>query len=134
MVDGAELKELMAWYKSQCDGDWEHKFVIRILTQDNPGWSLEVPLTDTYLEDHECVQKALNLEHADDGSDLLWYRYLVEKKTFKAYGDSARLPDLIRYFLEFSYPWEDEDLVRERQESSPFKRWKPEQAGDAPVG
>ena len=27
---------LQSWYQSQCDGDWEHEFGIRIETLDNP--------------------------------------------------------------------------------------------------
>ena len=45
-----DLNYLMSWYREQCDGDWEHEFGIRIATLDNPGWDLEVDITDTNLE------------------------------------------------------------------------------------
>ncbi|MFF2806598.1 Imm53 family immunity protein [Streptomyces sp. NPDC058000] len=43
------LSFLTAWYTSQCDGDWEHEYGIRIETLDNPGWSVEVDLEETGL-------------------------------------------------------------------------------------
>ncbi|MEW1657997.1 Imm53 family immunity protein [Streptomyces sp. NPDC093707] len=36
------LSSLTAWYTSQCDGDREHEYGIRIETLDNPGWSVEI--------------------------------------------------------------------------------------------
>lgn len=38
------------WYLSHCDGDWEHQEGVEIGTLDNPGWSLEISLTNTELE------------------------------------------------------------------------------------
>src|SRR5664280_3839686 len=48
-----ELQQLQGWYESQCDGDWEHTYGLRIETLDNPGWSLTVDLEDTDLEAKE---------------------------------------------------------------------------------
>ena len=45
------LKALMEWYAAQCDGSWEHDYGIKIDTLDNPGWYLEIDLTDTPLQD-----------------------------------------------------------------------------------
>ncbi|MES3035281.1 MAG: immunity 53 family protein [Gemmatimonadota bacterium] len=45
-----ELHQLQAWYASQCDGDWEHEFGIKIENVDNPGWSVSIPLAGTELE------------------------------------------------------------------------------------
>lgn len=44
------IGELQKWYLSQCNDDWEHTYGIQISNLDNPGWNLEVDLTDTYLE------------------------------------------------------------------------------------
>ncbi len=44
------LTWLQAWYVTQCDGDWEHEYGVRIATLDNPGWSLSIDLRDTVLE------------------------------------------------------------------------------------
>lgn len=40
MIENENIFEwLQKWYKSQCDGDWEHEYGIKIETVDNPGWS-----------------------------------------------------------------------------------------------
>ena len=44
------LDRLVAWYQSQCDGDWEHGEGIEISTLDNPGWSIRVSVVDTALD------------------------------------------------------------------------------------
>jgi len=44
------LERLQAWFLSQCDGDWEHSYGIRISTADNPGWIVDIELLETNLE------------------------------------------------------------------------------------
>jgi hypothetical protein len=34
-----ELQELQEWFHSHCDGEWEQKKAIEIVTCDNPGWN-----------------------------------------------------------------------------------------------
>ncbi|OAX48412.1 hypothetical protein gpAD87_09590 [Paenibacillus sp. AD87] len=43
------LKWLQNWYLENCNGDWEHSYGVKIDTVDNPGWSVEIDLTDTYF-------------------------------------------------------------------------------------
>jgi len=43
------LQQLQDWYFAQCNGDWEHRYGVTISTLDNPGWTLEVDLTNTCL-------------------------------------------------------------------------------------
>ena len=31
------LEWLMNWYESNCDGDWEHSYGVKIESLDNPG-------------------------------------------------------------------------------------------------
>ena len=38
------VSDLQKWYRSQCNGEWEHAEGISIGTLDNPGWSIEVSL------------------------------------------------------------------------------------------
>ena len=47
------IKWLQEWYKSNCDGDWEHLFGVQITTLDNPGWLIEIDLTDTDEEEKD---------------------------------------------------------------------------------
>ncbi|NGX42844.1 MAG: hypothetical protein K940chlam7_01132 [Chlamydiae bacterium] len=44
------LDWLMQWFKSQCDGDWEHEYGITLGTLDNPGWRLSISLGQTPLD------------------------------------------------------------------------------------
>lgn len=47
------LNWLMNWYNTQCDGNWEHDYGILIETTDNPGWSIEINLQNTSVNDLE---------------------------------------------------------------------------------
>jgi hypothetical protein len=38
---------LQKWYRTHCDGDWEHSRRIHLGTIDNPGWSVTLNLQDT---------------------------------------------------------------------------------------
>ncbi|GID91953.1 hypothetical protein Adi01nite_13650 [Amorphoplanes digitatis] len=40
---------LQAWYVTQCDGEWEHEFGVKIETVDNPGWSVDIDIAHTGL-------------------------------------------------------------------------------------
>jgi hypothetical protein len=40
---------LQTWYVTQCDGEWEHEFGVKIDTVDNPGWSVEIDIAHTSL-------------------------------------------------------------------------------------
>lgn len=44
------LGDLQAWYLAHCDGDWEHSNGVSISTLDNPGWRVEIALSETDLE------------------------------------------------------------------------------------
>lgn len=46
---------LIDWYRSECNGDWEHAYGIQIDTIDNPGWSLKIDLLETSLEGKKCL-------------------------------------------------------------------------------
>ena len=87
------LQRLQRWYKSQCDGDWEHSFVIKIQTLDNPRWAITIDLEDTSLESVE-----LNINN--DNGELDWYFIKAKDKKYEAAGDPDKLNFLINYFLD----------------------------------
>jgi hypothetical protein len=39
-----ELIKIQELYRSECNGDLEHQYGIKIETLDNPGWSVEIVL------------------------------------------------------------------------------------------
>ncbi|HWD26537.1 MAG TPA: immunity 53 family protein [Rhizomicrobium sp.] len=45
------LDWLQRYYRSQCDGTWEHQSGFKIDTLDNPGWSIRFAIDETDLAD-----------------------------------------------------------------------------------
>lgn len=90
------LAGLQDWYSSQCDGDWEHGFGIRICTLDNPGWSLSINLEDTDLEDVLFTELK---ENYDD--ELAWLICSEHEKTFGGSGGPRQLERMIQIFLDW---------------------------------
>ena len=88
----SNVEWLQAWYNQRCDGDWEHTYGITIATIDNPGWSIDIDLAGTELQDKK-LEKML-IERSD--SDWLWF--VVENRTFKGRGGALNLGELIERF------------------------------------
>ena len=49
-VDMTTINRPQCWYASQCGGDWEHHFGVKIDTLDNPGWRVVIDLVGTNLD------------------------------------------------------------------------------------
>jgi Immunity protein 53 len=93
----AELSELQAWFRAQCDGDWEHSFGIKIETLDNPGWSVTIDLAETQLVDAEFA----GLEEAVEDPER-WVSCRVSERRFLGACGPAMLPRVLGAFLEWS--------------------------------
>lgn len=89
------LTALQEWYKSQCNGDWEHSYTIKIETLDNPGWNINIDLTDTDLEDLPEMEYQLIEKNEDD-----WYGISIKDKIFGGAGDPLKLEVIINEFLK----------------------------------
>lgn len=87
------LIKLQNWYLSQCNGEWEHGHGLTIGTLDNPGWSVEVDLTDTRWE--KAVWEDLVFERAPDD----WVNCSKKDAEFKGYGDTNKLEFILNHFL-----------------------------------
>jgi hypothetical protein len=85
----------MAWYRSQCDGDWEHQHGVRIGTLDNPGWSLDVDLAGTPQAGRELPQKMIERSETD------WVFVEIKNEAFRARGGPANLLEMLGLFLAF---------------------------------
>ena len=95
------LAWLMSWYASQCDGDWEHSYGLKIETLDNPGWILTVDLTGTTLE------SALFQDHAEGIEDrdtplARWNVCRVRQQTFEGFGGPFDLEAIIACFRRWA--------------------------------
>lgn len=94
-----EIEELQNWYHSQCNDDWEHTYGIRIETLDNPGWSIAIQLSNTYLENKSYVEISYGVGDDAETSGNEWIVTLVETGVFKGYGGPHKLNEIIKYFL-----------------------------------
>jgi hypothetical protein len=86
----------MDWYSSQCNGDWEHSFGVKIDTLDNPGWSLEIDLSETDLVDR--VFSEVDIQRNDDN----WVYCAVRDDKFKGAAGVHNLEELLSTFLDWA--------------------------------
>lgn len=89
------LQWLQNWYKENCDGYWEHIYGISIGNLDNPGWKVEIDLTDTELE-----EKIFNTIKYDNGDD--WLVCEIKENVFCGYGDENKLITILQIFKDFA--------------------------------
>lgn len=87
------LEQLQQWYASNCDGDWEHDWGVRIGTLDNPGWSLDVNLEGTVLEGRAFAEQRV------DTTDTDWYLCRVRGNVFEGRGGALNLRDILQAFV-----------------------------------
>ncbi|GAA0776055.1 hypothetical protein GCM10008908_28760 [Clostridium subterminale] len=84
------------WYKSNCDGDWEHYYGIKIDTLDNPGWKLDIDLVDTYLEDVQFNTVQIYVD------DLNWIHCSVVDGIFRGGGSIDKLEEILKIFRQWA--------------------------------
>src|SRR5690349_16932245 len=96
------LTRLEAWYLRQCNGDWEHTYGISIGTLDNPGWSLDVDLTDTDLEAVEYSPVEENVGPDSRPNDNDWIVCRVEKGKWLGRGGPLKLSRLVEEFVSWA--------------------------------
>lgn len=70
------LEWLQSWYSSQCDGDWEHEWGVRVETTDNPGWFVKINLEETELADREHPHQRVTRDEHD------WVIVWTSEQTF----------------------------------------------------
>ncbi|MEK4063636.1 MULTISPECIES: immunity 53 family protein [Paenibacillus] len=95
------LQWLEVWYSRQCDGDWEHSQVVSITTLDNPGWSVDIFLGGTELEDKGF--ELLNI----DRSDVDWVYGKVSDNIFQGRGGVNNLEEILQIFQQWAMLNED---------------------------
>lgn len=87
---------LNEWYKSNCNGDWEHCYQIKIETLDNPGWGITIDLAETELEDQPFRKiKVMNQEND-------WIICRVENNVFLGDGDPNKLIKILEIFRQWA--------------------------------
>ncbi|WBA44218.1 immunity 53 family protein [Hymenobacter canadensis] len=86
------LTWLQDWYRARCDGEWEFREGIKLLSTSNPGWSVEINVSDTPLEDAYLPLTKFDRSESD------WYGYFLEDALFVGSGDPAKLEVILRVF------------------------------------
>lgn len=89
---GAAMHALQQWFKSQCDGDWEHSFGVKIETSDNPGWIVTIELSDTDWD--ELVVPGVSRSGQKD-----YLHYEVTDKAFIGSSGADNLAEVLEVFL-----------------------------------
>lgn len=99
-----DFSGIINWYRSNCDGDWEHQYGVKLETLDNPGWLLTIDLTDTDLDGREMIEikegtASDGCSHEHESPDLSsWLHCSVGENKFIGAGDPTQL---VRLFEEF---------------------------------
>ena len=90
------ISKIQDWYHSNCNGEWEHDFGVNIGTLDNPGWSVEIDLSGTPLQNKSFNEIKLN--RTDDN----WIHCWVENKKFNAACGPRNLDEALEIFINWS--------------------------------
>ena len=97
-----DFSSLVAWYRTHCDGDWEHTHGIRLETLDNPGWQLTVDLVRTNLQGR-CMEDVVEGCNPDGHPvSLRWINCVVRENRFRGACDPTQLQRLFTAFERFS--------------------------------
>ncbi|MBA3481543.1 MAG: immunity 53 family protein [Pirellulales bacterium] len=93
------LVALQEWYASQCDGEWEHRYGVKIESCDNPGWWVKIDLMGTVLQSRSFTPLAENVDAQGFQKDPKWLHCYVDDGVWNGAGDETKLPLILRSFL-----------------------------------
>ncbi|MGK5595411.1 MAG: Imm53 family immunity protein [Parachlamydiaceae bacterium] len=85
------LDRFQEWYKAQ-----DEHYEITLDTLDNPGWNLEVRLSETKLKDKHFEEISIDREDEDD-----WLRRWVKDEKFYCCGGPKNLDEILTAFLNW---------------------------------
>jgi len=91
------LTELQTWYFSQCNGDWEHLYGVKIDTLDNPGWTINIDLLETNLLDTQFEEINIQRENEHD-----WVQCKKIDHVFDGACGPKNLEEMISIFLNWA--------------------------------
>ncbi|SRR5258708_36281531 len=89
------LSKLESWYASQCNGEWEHGYGVKIDTLDNPGWSLKIDLRGTKKQNSALDRITIERTETD------WLQYWTEKKQFHLRCGTLNLSEAVDIFVKW---------------------------------
>ncbi len=98
----SRINELQEWYLSQCNGDWEHEFGVKINTLDNPGWTIDIDLEGTDIEEKPFTEHSSGVGDDAKESGDNWLVCKVDNGKFNAAGGPRKLEEMIEIFLTWA--------------------------------
>lgn len=95
----SRINELQEWFLSQCNEEWEHAFGVKINTLDNPGWTIDIDLEGTDIEEKLFTEHSYGVGDQAEESGDEWLVCKVEDRKFNAAGGPRKLEEMIGVFL-----------------------------------
>lgn len=86
------------WFRSQCDGDWEHGDGVTIESIDNPGWRISIGLAGTPLDEKVFDPVEINRTPID----WLVIRKSNDERILEAFCGVSNLEECLKCFLDWS--------------------------------
>jgi hypothetical protein len=83
------------WYAGNCNGDWEHSYGIKIETSDNPGWIVDIDLTNTVMD-----RKVFD-PFKRERDNCNWIHCSIKDNVFRGRCGSRNLEELLIVFKEW---------------------------------
>jgi hypothetical protein len=96
------LARLERWYHTQCNGEWEHTYGVKVDTLDNPGWSVAINLHGTALAARPFPEHRYGVEKDGEPSGEDWVECKVEGETFIGFGGPFKLQEVLEVFLDWA--------------------------------
>ena len=90
------LERFERWFIANCDGDWEHGAGIAISSLDNPGWSVDINLRGTSLEDRSFAPVKREISEND------WHHASIDASIFKIRCGPLNLEGAIALFCDWA--------------------------------
>ena len=90
------IERIQQWYADQCNGDWEHSWGIKITALDNPGWMIDINLTDTKLE--EKLYNPVKIERTERD----WVVAVIKNKQFQLRCGPLNLNEALTIFCDWA--------------------------------
>lgn len=90
------LAWIQDWYTRHCDGEWEQEHGIGVSTLENPGWMVDINLSDTELAEVPFER----LEVGRTAKD--WLEIWVEDEVFYGAGGTQNLAEIFEIFREWA--------------------------------
>ncbi|WP_373652475.1 immunity 53 family protein [Schlesneria sp. DSM 10557] len=99
-----DISNLVKWYHTHCNGDWEQKYGIKLETLDNPGWQLTVDLIHTDLQGRELTRISEGCSPDGHPRSPRWIHCGIQNNQFQGACSPSQLERLLQIFTQLLAP------------------------------